>query len=110
MQSQAVLGELSPDTANLLALSEIQWVNAAKIMYWFLSLLPEIKAFIDSRNRDNYPINKQYAWFGIFNRCDSEIRHLACELQGKKTIAIMIRALKTCRSKLSFLVQQLLKR
>ncbi|XP_069486307.1 general transcription factor II-I repeat domain-containing protein 2-like [Ambystoma mexicanum] len=105
------LEELSAAHSNLLLHTEIRWLSRGKILRRFLSLLPEIKDFMRSRNEDISQLCS-ISWLldlAFLADVTERLNTLNCELQGKgKTIADMISSVKTFKSNL--FTEQVVKR
>ncbi|XP_069498771.1 general transcription factor II-I repeat domain-containing protein 2B-like [Ambystoma mexicanum] len=107
------LEELSAAHGDLLLHTEIRWLSRGKILRRFLSLLPEIKDFMRSRNEDIGQLCS-ISWLldlAFLADVTEQLNTLNCELQGKgKTIADMISAVKTFKSKLNLFSEQVVKK
>ncbi|XP_069506236.1 general transcription factor II-I repeat domain-containing protein 2-like [Ambystoma mexicanum] len=106
------LEELSAAHGDLLLHTEIRWLSRGKILRRFLSLFPEIKDFMRSRNEDICQLCSISWLFDLAFLADftEKLNTLNCELQGKgKAIADLISALKTFKSKLNLFSEQVVK-
>ena len=110
---KSLLDELSFEYGDLILHSEIRWLRRGKILHRFLSLLPVIKVFMESRNEDTIQfLNIVWLLDLAFGTSDRKIEcPVNCWLQGKQmTIADMISAVKAFKSKLNLLIQQVQQR
>ncbi|XP_078512536.1 general transcription factor II-I repeat domain-containing protein 2-like [Lissotriton helveticus] len=107
------LEELSSEYGDLLLHTPIRWLGRAKILRRFLSLLPEVKAFMESRNEDITQLSNT-EWLldlAFLTDVTEKLNILNCELRRKnKTITGMISSVKTFKSKLSLFIQHVQKR
>ncbi|XP_078542665.1 general transcription factor II-I repeat domain-containing protein 2-like [Lissotriton helveticus] len=105
--------EISAEYGDLLLHTRIRWLSRGNILRRFLSLLPEVKAFLESRNED-VPQLSSTEWLldlAFLTDVTQKLNVLNCELQGKKkTIANMISSVKTFKSKLNLFMQHVQKR
>ncbi|XP_069059006.1 general transcription factor II-I repeat domain-containing protein 2-like isoform X1 [Pleurodeles waltl] len=106
------LEELSAEYGDLLSYAPMQWLSRGKILRRFLSLLPEVKAFMESRNEDTAQLSNT-EWLldlAFLTDVTEKLNVLNCELRGKnKTITNIISAVKTFKSKLNLFIQHVQK-
>ncbi|XP_078529378.1 general transcription factor II-I repeat domain-containing protein 2B-like [Lissotriton helveticus] len=106
------LEELSAEYGDLLLHTQIRWLSRGKILRRFLSLLPEVKAFMESKNEDNTLSNTQWLLdLASLTDVTEKLNALNYELQGKnKTITNMVSSVKSFKSKRNLFVQHVQKR
>lgn len=93
---KVLLEELSAEYGDLLLHTEIRWLSRGQILHRFLSLLGEIKEFMQSRGEDTLLLEDTDWTLGLAFLTDitEKLNSLNCELQGKgKIVADMISAL-----------------
>ncbi|XP_078533909.1 general transcription factor II-I repeat domain-containing protein 2-like [Lissotriton helveticus] len=107
------LEELSAEYGDLLLHTQIRWLSRGRILRRYLSLLPEVKAFMESRNEDTRQLSNT-DWLldlAFLTDVTEKLNLLNYELQGKnKTIANMISSVKTFKTKLNLFIQHVQKR
>ncbi|XP_069077106.1 general transcription factor II-I repeat domain-containing protein 2-like [Pleurodeles waltl] len=105
--------EISAEYGDFLLHTRIRWLSRGRVLRRFLSLLPEVKAFMESRNEDVTQLSST-EWLldlAFLTDVTEQLNVLNCELQGKnKTIANMISSVKTFTSKLNLFIQHVQKR
>ena len=103
------LEECSAEYGDLLLHTEVRWLSRGKILQRFLSLLAEIKAFMETREEDTTLLTDA-EWLldlAFLTDVTEKINHLNLELQGKgKKISDMISAVKAFSAKLSLYILQ----
>ncbi|KAK0142715.1 General transcription factor II-I repeat domain-containing protein 2A [Merluccius polli] len=103
------LEECSAEYGDLLLHTEVRWLSRGKILQRFLSLLGEIKAFMETREEDTTLLSDA-EWLldlAFLTDVTEKINHLNIQLQGKgKNICDMISAVKAFSAKLSLYIQQ----
>ena len=101
---KVLLEELSAEYGDLLLHTEIRWLSRGRILHGFLSLLGEIKEFMQSRGEDT-SLLEDTDWtldLAFLTDINEKLNSLNCELQGKgKTIADILSALNTFKAKMS---------
>ncbi|KAK0154682.1 General transcription factor II-I repeat domain-containing protein 2 [Merluccius polli] len=99
-----LLEELSAEYGDLLLHTEIRWLSRGRVLQRFLSLLGEIKEFMDSRGQDT-ALLQDAEWkldLAFLTDITGKLNHLNCELQGKdKNVTDMISAVSAFRAKLN---------
>ncbi|XP_076738349.1 general transcription factor II-I repeat domain-containing protein 2B-like [Maylandia zebra] len=101
---KVLLEELSAEYGDLLLHTEIRWLSRGRILLRFLSLLGEIKEFMQSKGEDT-SLLEDTEWtldLAFLTDITGKLNHLNCELQGKgKTVADMISALNGFKAQMS---------
>ncbi|KAG7489523.1 general transcription factor II-I repeat domain-containing protein 2-like [Solea senegalensis] len=101
---KVLLEELSAEYGDLLLHTEIRWLSRGRILQRFLSLLDEIKEFMQSRGEDTVLL-EDTEWIldlAFLTDITGKLNSLNCELQGKgKTVADMISALYAFKAKMN---------
>lgn len=106
---KVLLDELSAEYNDLLLHTEIRWLSRGRILKRFLSLLGEIKEFMQSRGEDA-SLLEDTEWIldlAFLTDLTEKLNDLNRELQGKdKTVAHMISAVNAFKAKMNmFFVQ-----
>ena len=101
---KVLLEELSAEYGYLLLHTEIRWLSRGKVLQRFLSLLGEIKVFLQSKGEDA-SLLEDTEWIldlAFLTDITGKLNHLNCELQGKgKTVADMISAVNAFKAMMS---------
>ncbi|KAL4006310.1 vacuolar protein sorting-associated protein 33B [Sarotherodon galilaeus] len=101
---KVLLEELSAEYGDLLLHTEIRWLSRGRVLLRFLSLLGEIKEFMQSKGEDT-SLLEDTEWtldLAFLTDITGKLNHLNCELQGKgKTVADMISALNVFKAQMS---------
>ncbi|XP_070402531.1 general transcription factor II-I repeat domain-containing protein 2-like [Nothobranchius furzeri] len=100
-----LLEELSAEYGDLLLHTEIRWLSRGRVLQrFFLSLLCEIKKFMQSKGED-ISLLEDTEWIldlAFLTDITGKLNHLNCELQGKgKTVADMISAVNAFKAKMN---------
>nr|XP_039247528.1 general transcription factor II-I repeat domain-containing protein 2B-like [Styela clava] len=101
---KVLLEKLSAEYGDLPLHTEIRWLSRGRILLRFLSLLDEIKEFMQSRGEEITLLEDTNWTLGLAFLTDitEKLNSLNYELQGKgKTVADMISTLKAFEAKLS---------
>uniref|UniRef100_UPI003AAD8DF6 general transcription factor II-I repeat domain-containing protein 2-like n=1 Tax=Centroberyx gerrardi TaxID=166262 RepID=UPI003AAD8DF6 len=83
---KVLLEELSAEYGDLLLHTEIRWLSRGRVLQRFLSLLGEIKEFMESRGEDA-SLLQDTEWIldlAFLTDITGKLNHLNCELQGKE--------------------------
>lgn len=106
---KVLLEELSAEYGGLLLHTEIRWLSRGRILQRFLSLLGEIKEFMQSKGEDT-SLLEDTEWIldlAFLTDITGKLNHLNCELQGKgKTVGDMISSVKAKMSIFSMHLQR----
>lgn len=101
---KVLLEELSAEYGDLLMHTEIRWLSRGRILKRFLSLLNEIKEFMQSKGEDT-SLLEDTEWIldlAFLTDITGKLNLLNCELQGKgKTVADMISSVNAFKTKMS---------
>ncbi|KAK3508687.1 hypothetical protein QTP70_004201 [Hemibagrus guttatus] len=82
---KVLLEEMSAEYGDLLLHTEIRWLSRGRVLHRFLSLLGEIKEFMQSKGED-VSLLKDTEWtldLAFLTDITGRLNHLNCELQGK---------------------------
>ncbi|KAK3527063.1 hypothetical protein QTP86_008646 [Hemibagrus guttatus] len=83
---KVLLEEMSAEYGDLLLHTEIRWLSRGRVLHRFLSLLGEIKEFMQSKGED-VSLLKDTEWtldLAFLTDITGRLNHLNCELQGKE--------------------------
>ncbi|KAK3569596.1 hypothetical protein QTP86_002532 [Hemibagrus guttatus] len=101
---KVLLEEMSAEYGDLLLHTEIRWLSRGRVLHRFLSLLGEIKEFMQSKGED-VSLLEDTEWtldLAFLTDITGKLNHLNCELQGKgKTVVDMISALNAFKAKMN---------
>lgn len=101
---KVLLQEMSAEYGDLLLHTEIRWLSRGRVLLRFLSLLGEIKEFMQSKGED-VSLLEGTEWtldLAFLTDITGKLNHLNCELQGKgKTVVDMISALNAFKAKMN---------
>ncbi|KAM9726312.1 general transcription factor II-I repeat domain-containing protein 2B-like [Menidia menidia] len=101
---KVLLEEMSSEYADLLLHTEIRWLSRGRVLLRFLSLLDEIKEFMQSKGED-VSLLEDTEWtldLAFLTDITGKLNLLNCELQGKgKTVADMISAFNAFKAKMN---------
>lgn len=101
---KVLLEEMSAEYGDLLLHTEIRWLSRGRVLLRFLSLLGEIKEFMQSKGED-VSLLEDTEWtvdLAFLTDITGKLNHLNCKLQGKgKTVVDMISALNAFKAKLN---------
>jgi len=101
---KVLLEELSAEYGDLLLHTEIRWLSRGRVLQRFLSLLGEIKVFLQSKGEDA-SLLEDTEWIldlAFLTDITGKLNHLNCQLQGKgKTVADMISAVNAFKAMMS---------
>ncbi|XP_056138883.1 general transcription factor II-I repeat domain-containing protein 2-like [Lampris incognitus] len=104
-----LLEECSAEYGDLLLHTEVRWLSRGKILQRFLSLLGEIKAFMETREEDTTLLSDA-EWLldlAFLTDVTEKMNELNLQLQGKdKNLSDMISAVNAFSAKLSLYIQQ----
>ena len=99
-----LLEEMAAEYGDLLLHTEIRWLSRGRVLLRFLSLLGEIKEFMQSKGED-VSLLEDTEWaldLAFLTDITGKLKHLNCELQGKgKTVVNMISALNAFKAKIN---------
>lgn len=99
-----LLEELSAEYGDLLLHTEIRWLSRGRILQRFLSLLGEIREFMQSKG-ENTSLLENTEWIldlAFLTDITGKLNLWNCELQGKgKTVADMISSVNAFKAKMS---------
>ncbi|XP_028313963.1 general transcription factor II-I repeat domain-containing protein 2B-like [Gouania willdenowi] len=104
------LEECSAEYGDLLLHTEVRWLSRGKILQRFVSLLSDIKAFMEMRGEDTTLLSDPEWLLDLAFLADitDKMNQLNQQLQGKdKNVCDMISAVKAFSAKLSFYIQQI---
>ncbi|KAK3525004.1 hypothetical protein QTP86_012879 [Hemibagrus guttatus] len=82
---KVLLEEMSAEYGDLLLHTEIRWLSRGRVLHRFLSLLGEIKEFMQSKGED-VSLLEDTEWtldLAFLTDITGKLNHLNCELQGK---------------------------
>ncbi|KAJ8280743.1 hypothetical protein GJAV_G00058480 [Gymnothorax javanicus] len=82
---KVLLEEMSAEYGDLLLHTEIRWLSRGRVLLRFLSLLGEIKEFMQSKGKD-VSLLEDTEWtldLAFLTDITGKLNHLNCELQGK---------------------------
>ena len=103
------LQECAAEHGDLLLHTDVRWLSRGKTLQRFLSLLGEIKTFMESRGEDTALLTDA-EWLldlAFLTDVTEKINQLNTQLQGKdKCVADMISAVRAFSAKLSLYIQQ----
>uniref|UniRef100_A0AAQ5Y107 HAT C-terminal dimerisation domain-containing protein n=1 Tax=Amphiprion ocellaris TaxID=80972 RepID=A0AAQ5Y107_AMPOC len=104
------LEECAAEYGDLLLHTDVRWLSRGKILQRFLSLLGEIKTFMESRGEDTTLLSNT-EWLldlAFLTDVTDKINQLNIQLQGKdKSVSDMISAVRAFNAKLSLYLQQM---
>ena len=101
---KVLLQEMSAEYGDLLLHTEIRWLSRGRVLHRFLSLLREIKEFMQSKGED-VSLLEDTEWtldLAFLVDITGKLNLLNCQLQGKgKTVVDMISALNAFKAKMN---------
>ncbi|XP_060734371.1 general transcription factor II-I repeat domain-containing protein 2-like [Tachysurus vachellii] len=101
---KVLMEEMSAEYGDLLLHTEIRWLSRGRVLHRFLSLLGEIKEFMQSKGED-VSLLEDTEWtldLAFLTDITGKLNHFNCELQGKgKTVVDMISALNAFKAKMN---------
>ena len=97
-----VLLEMSAEYGDLLLHTEIRWLHRGRVLLTFLSLLGEIKEFMQSKDVSLLEDTEWTLDLAFLTDITRKLNRLNCELHGKgKPVADMISALNAFKAKMN---------